>query len=297
MRIKEFFLFRDPKIDIYNFIVYDCQKNQGVFMKKKILNLLLITIMSGIAFSSSAQISQAADFNELSPQSKKTIDAQIESFLLSHPEMLVKMSNLLQEQEILKLKTNVLNAKPALFDPSNSAIVKREGSKIAVIEFFDYNCVYCSKVYPDVKKLMESNKDVDFVLKEFPIFASSQPPSLNAAATGLKILNKKGVTAYLTYHNAVYDTKHIEGALTDKDIEKAAALVSESPATDKEKEQIIPLINKNMALKNVAAIQGTPYFIIMPLNDMDPSKVQLVGGAASYEQMQSMIDHVKSVSN
>lgn len=264
-------------------------------MKKSLLSFIIAGLFLSFSTGSFAE-NQTNLENYLTPESKKVLDANIEEFLLSHPEILIKMSNALQEKETLKIKTNVMNARSLLLDPQNSAILKGQNAKVAVIEFFDYNCVYCSKVYPDVKKLIEANKDVDFVFKEFPIFASSQPPSLTAAATGLKILKEKGIQAYLTYHNGIYDTKHVEGALTDEDIRKAAASVSSNIVSEQEKATYVPLIQKNMDIKNIAGIQGTPYFIIMPLNGKNANDVQLIGGAASYEQMTEILNQVKSKS-
>jgi protein-disulfide isomerase len=78
-----------------------------------------------------------------------------------------------------------------------------EKAKVAVIEFFDYQCVFCNRFAPELEKVMKAQPDVRYVFKEWPIFGSRWPESLQAAQQGLSVWKQKGAQAYVTYHNAL----------------------------------------------------------------------------------------------
>jgi protein-disulfide isomerase len=40
---------------------------------------------------------------------------------------------------------------------------------VTIVEFFDYNCGYCRHALPDMETMLKKDKNVRFVLKEFPI--------------------------------------------------------------------------------------------------------------------------------
>lgn len=264
-------------------------------MNKKNISWLL-----GLSLFSSSFVYAAnndIDFSALTPAQNAQLDQKIESYLLKNPDMLLKMSNLLQEAENLRIKEKIMSLKSDILAPESTAVVKGTNAKVTIVEFFDYNCVYCSQVYPELKKVMSNanNADVNFAFKEFPILAEKLPESNVAAATGLKVLNEKGADAYLIYHNSVYDTKHVEGKLTEADIETAAKKAGSEKVNAEEMKKYMALIEKNISLREPVGIRGTPYFLVIPENG-NASAMQIIGGATSAEQIQAVIDDVKSKS-
>ena len=124
------------------------------------------------------------------------------------------------------------NQTTLLQDPDTPAFGP-EKAKVAVIEFFDYQCVFCNRFAPELEKVMKAQPDVRYVFKEWPIFGSRWPESLQAAQQGLSVWKQKGAQAYVTYHNALYATGHNEGALTESDIRAAASKAGlATPAQD-----------------------------------------------------------------
>lgn len=264
-------------------------------MNKKILSTLLgLTFMS---ISGVHAANQNIDFSKLTTEQKTQLGKVVEQYMVENPEILIKVSNALQEAESLRIKNQVMALKADILDEKNTTIVKGKESKVTIVEFFDYNCIHCSGVYPEVKKLMDNknNSDVNFAFKEFPIFADRMKESKIAAATGLKILNTKGVDAYMMYHNGIFDTKHVEGQLTIKDIEDNAKKVGSEIISDEEMKIYEVLIEKNMSLQTPIGIQGTPFFLILPENGK-AENIQFIGGAAKSEQIQQVLDTVKAKS-
>jgi protein-disulfide isomerase len=55
-----------------------------------------------------------------------------------------------------------------LRDP-DSAVVGNPDGDITIVEWFDYNCPYCRKLQPELQQVVQDDKKVRWVLKEWPI--------------------------------------------------------------------------------------------------------------------------------
>lgn len=192
-------------------------------MKRHKLAALLVTTYISSGLTAHASAPQPV----FSPEQEARIGEIAADYLVSHPEIVVTVSNKLQEQQqARKQKMFALsvmeNQANLLHDPDTPAYGP-DNAKVAVIEFFDYQCVFCSRFAPELEKVMKVQPDVRYVFKEWPIFGGRWEESLQAAQQGLMVWKQKGPQAYVTYHNAIYATGHNEGRLTNEDIEAAAS--------------------------------------------------------------------------
>lgn len=262
-------------------------------MKKILTSLALLT-----AVSLSAHADTKIDFNKLSQTEKEQIGKIASDYLVAHPEFLMQASQALQQkqqqnqQEMIgqAIKKAIENQDAILNDPDTPFIGPKD-AKVAMVEFFDYNCVYCSKTAPDVAQIIKDNPDVKFIFKEMPIFAQQFPSSKLAAQVGFKVFKEKGGEAYLKYHNAVYETGHFEGALTKEDVVNSAKLAGVE--VNVKDEDYAAEIKKNMDLSYKVRLTGTPSFVFMPLKGANEENSFVSVGALSKEQLQNVITHLK----
>ena len=262
-------------------------------MKNKLV--LGMALLSALTFNAQAE---SIDFSKLTTQEKEEIGKIARDYMVANPEILIEMSNGLkakQEQAqasqlkdaaqiAIELQDQILNDKDTPF-------IGPADAKIAVIEFFDYNCIYCSRVAPELKVIMKNNPDIKFVFKEMPIFEDNFPTSKLAAQLANKVLQEKGNEAYLKYHDAIYETKHFEGELTVADVEKAAKLVGVDPKL--KPNQYKDKIDNNMELAKKIGIHGTPAFIFMPTSNQIDDNTLVLMQAASKEQLQDIINQLR----
>lgn len=255
-------------------------------MKTNKLAALIVTTYIGFISMAHASAPQPL----FSPEQEARIGEIAADYLVSHPEILVTVSQKLQEQqEARKQKMFALsvmeNQANLLHDPDTPAYGP-DNAKVAVIEFFDYQCVFCSRFAPELEKVMKAQPDVRYLFKEWPIFGGRWEASLQAAQQGLTVWQKKGPQAYVTYHNAIYATGHNEGKLTAEDIHGAASKAGLAASVPGDH---TASLEKNSNLAEALGLTGTPGIVVMPVSGATPDTITVFPEAVTAERLQAAI--------
>lgn len=266
----------------------------------KILNksAILSVLMLG-SFSTLAANANINDLKNMSETDKKqfvqALGPEMINYLVQNPEFLIEASKNLQEKEqqqaLVALKDNVKTNIDELISNEKTPFVGNKDSDLVFVSFTDYNCVYCKKSNPELEKLMEKNKDVKFIFKEYPIFQGKLEGSKFGALVGQKVFAEKGGDAYLKYHNILMSNENTNGVENVISAANQVGLV-----VDKDFKNIgeneVSEINKNIQLAgHELNITGTPAFII--INKKDLNKTEFVSGADDADNIQILIDRVK----
>ena len=144
----------------------------------------------------------------------------------------------------------------------------KEGSKVTLIEYGDFQCAPCGSMYPRVKSISEKYKDqVQFIFRNFPIATSH--PNAKAAAGTAEAAGLQG--KYWEMHDKIYagqaDWSELSGTeRTDffanyakelgLDIDKFNADLAAAPTTINKK------IDYDYSLGKKAGVEGTPSFYL-----------------------------------
>jgi protein-disulfide isomerase len=216
-------------------------------------NLLLAVLMI-VAFGSHTQ---AAAFT---PDQRQEMEAIIKEYLLQHPELLREMSDLLQNREKLaedeQRKSSLVQRADQVFRDKGDFVAGNPKGNVTMVEFFDYNCGWCKKGLPEVLSLLESDKELRFVLKEFPIFGEDSDYAAKAAiAAGSQGKYWQLHVAMLSY----------EGKITKSIVDELAAaqgLDMEKLTKDMDSPGTADILSRNRELASALAINGTPAFVI-----------------------------------
>jgi protein-disulfide isomerase len=223
---------------------------KGSIMKKLIL-------AAAIAASTLHGPATAAEF---SPQQKSEMEQIIRDYLLEHPELLEDMSRALeQKNKIAQDKATkeflAANAKEVFRNGSDLVLGNPKGD-VSVVEFYDYNCGWCKKGFPEIMSLVEADANLRVVLKEFPIFGEDSEYAARAAIASAKQGKAREMHVALFAH---------EGKVS-KDIVDAAAKTLKLDMAKLEKdmtsEETSTIIARNQQLAQALAINGTPAFLV-----------------------------------
>ncbi|MFT4955863.1 MAG: protein-disulfide isomerase [Brevundimonas sp.] len=192
-------------------------------------------------------------------------DGRVRAYLLNNPEVLEEMlqARQVQQQAAGNEAINAaITADPSLIahDPRDPAVGPApEQATATVIEFFDYRCPGCKSVSPGLLELIQSNPDVRFVFKEWPILDRGDDATSNYAARAALAAHAQG--RYLEVHQALMaepalDVEAVDRVLQEAGLDMAAARVF---IQSDEAQSHVAQIYETARRMN---LQGTPTFIV-----------------------------------
>ncbi len=203
-----------------------------------------------------------ADDAPLSSARKAEIKKLIENYIVNHPDVILRaVQNYQEEQQALEehlAKARLAEMSEQLERSKESPVGGNPKGDVTVVEFFDYRCGYCKRVYPVIRQAIESDGNVRLVFKEFPILG---PESVFASRAALAVFYTTPAK-YEAYHRALMDSK---GALSDArvlQIAKETGLDPDAVKKAMDDPRVEREIRHNMALAQALNIRGTPAFVI-----------------------------------
>lgn len=131
----------------------------------------------------------------------------------------------------------------------------KEG-KTVIIEFFDYNCGYCKRSFPELMDLISNDSDIKVILKELPVLGESSILASKYAIAAQK-QNK-----YFEMHQELINFSGQISTNDIKNISKTIGINFEQLKTDMNHDETILLIKENYRLADLIGVRGTPAFII-----------------------------------
>lgn len=229
----------------------------------------------------STAAAQAFDLTDMSEAEREAFRAEVRSYLLENPEVIIEAVNALearQQAEADAAAQAVLQSNAdAIYNDGVSWVGGNPDGDITVVEFMDYRCSYCRRAQPEVEELVESDGNIRFVVKEFPILGEA---SVTMSRFAIATQRVAGDDAYKQVHDALMvlssePNEPVLRRLADELGLDADAILAEMGA-----EEITRQIAETRALAQALQIQGTPSFV---MGD------ELVRGYVQLDQMREII--------
>lgn len=220
-------------------------------------------ILTAAALAATTLPAFGFDPAQMNEAEKDAFGEAVREYLMAHPNVLVEAINVLEERRLADEVKNdaalVENNRDAIFNDGHSWIGGNPEGDITMVEFIDYRCGVCKRVNPAVEKLIETDGNIRWIVKEFPIL--TQESDL-AARFAIAVQQEAGADAYKKAHDALMTSRgpvNLEtlGALADElAVDKSAVLNRMNT------EEVSAVLRKNHQLAEQMRIMGTPTFII-----------------------------------
>jgi len=215
---------------------------------------------------------------QMTAKDKTEIENIVRQFILEHPEIITEALEILQNQERLALEKSQQEAlqrsNDQLYENPMTPEYGNPQGDVVVVEFFDYQCGYCKRVFPDFMEVVNADKKLRVIWKELPILG----PISRFAARAAMASAEQG--KYFDYHVALLG---LRGRLTEKrvmDTAKKVGLDMNRLIKDMGSPKTNQYLDETLELAKNLGINGTPAFLIGN---------QLVPGAISANKMREII--------
>ena len=186
----------------------------------------------------------------------------VREYLLEHPEVIEEAIQVLQakresrDQVRVRVRAALREHDKALRSHPMSPVSGNPKGDVTLVEFFDYQCGYCKRSLKPVRDLLETDRQLRIVWKEFPILG----PVSRFAARAAMASEKQG--RYLEFHVAVMGSR---GKLTEDRVMAIAGNVGldlQRLRRDMGDPAIENYLDETNRLAQVLGIRGTPAFVI-----------------------------------
>ena len=232
----------------------------------------------------------AADgIGDMTDAERATFRAEIRDYLLQHPEVLLEAIAVLEQRqaqaETMQDQAMVMANAAALFESEHDWEGGNPEGDIVLVEFMDYRCGYCRRAQPDVERLISTDGNIRYIVKEFPILGDE---SIMASRFAISARQNIGDDAYELLHVALMQMR---ADVTEDSLRRLAESLELDAGVilaGMNAPEVDEVIAANHALAGILQITGTPTFV---MND------QMLRGYMPYEGMAALAAEIRAQTN
>ena len=232
----------------------------------------------------------AADgIGDMTDAERATFRAEIRDYLLQNPEVLLEAIAVLEQRqaqaETMQDQAMVMANAAALFESEHDWEGGNPEGDIVLVEFMDYRCGYCRRAQPDVERLISTDGNIRYIVKEFPILGDE---SIMASRFAISARQNIGDDAYELLHVALMQMR---ADVTEDSLRRLAESLELDAGVilaGMNAPEVDEVIAANHALAGILQISGTPTFV---MND------QMLRGYMPYEGMAALAAEIRAQTN
>ncbi len=240
-------------------------------------------LIAGLFFTPPAAF--ALDPANMSDAESKAFGEAVRSYLLENPDILIEMSQKLEEQNAQAQaehdKSLVTANADALFNDGYSWIGGNPDGDVTIVEFADYRCGFCRRAYSEVEELIKSDGNIRLVMKEFPILGEASTQSARFAISTLKVA---GPDAYKAVHDTLINLKADPTEDTLREVAANLDLDADAILGGMNTDEVNDILAKNQELAQTLQISGTPSFV---------AGDEIIRGYMPLEAMQELVKDLR----
>ena len=228
----------------------------------------------------------ALDLSKMNATERALLQKEIRVYLLENPEIIMEAVELLRKKEqqaaIQSDFELVKKHEKAIFEDGFSFIGGNLNGDITLVEFVDYRCGYCKKAHNEVEKLLSTDGNIRFVIKEFPILGEDSLV-LSKFALAVKILH--GDEMYKLVHDILIKMKSPPSEKAFNQILSNLNLDAKLVESAMESNEVNGMIAYTRTLAERLKISGTPTFV---MND------ELIRGYVPFDALINIVNNKRN---
>ena len=217
-------------------------------------------LAAGLALSGAT--ASALDLSNMTEDEKAAFGAAVREYLLENPELLPEIISVLEERRAAESEASeaamLVQFEEQIFDDGYSWVGGNPDGDVTVVEFLDYRCGYCKRAHPEVAELIESDGNIRYIVKEFPILGEA---SVLGSKYAIAVHRVAGDEAYGRVHDTLMRLQGDLNGAALKRVSGELGLDHEAILAEMEAPEIEEIIRENRMLGQALEINGTPSFI------------------------------------
>ncbi|MGL4239899.1 MAG: DsbA family protein [Beijerinckiaceae bacterium] len=225
---------------------------------------------------------QAPAFNDAQ---RGAIHEIIKDYLLKNPEVIQEALGELDRRQKegerqARLKITQDKSGP-LFSSKHSSVFGNPNGDVTIVEFFDYNCGFCKRALGDLQRMVNEDKNVKVVVKDFPVLGQG---SVEAATVALAAKQQLSPDKIWAFHQRLLSVRGQVGRQQALDTAKEVGADMARLQKDMESPAVRAAIEENVQIADSLGLTGTPSYVVGD---------EIVVGAVGFAELKGRIDNVR----
>ena len=218
---------------------------------------------SALALTVAGPATAETDLTSMTDAERAAFGAEVRAYLLENPEVIMEAVAALEQRQAADAantdRSLVETYSNAIFNDGHSWVGGNPDGDITLVEFLDYRCGYCRKASAEVEQLLESDGNIKFIVKEFPILGEE---SVISSRFAMSVRTVAGDDAYKAAHDALitYKGSYAEPAL--RRLAEGLGVDADAVIAGMNAPEIDQILQANRELANTLQISGTPTFVM-----------------------------------
>lgn len=187
---------------------------------------------------------------------------KVRDYLLANPEVIEEAIDALQRKKeaerVAFQKQALKQAHAELYDSPANVVLGNPKGDVTVVEFFDYNCGYCKRAFPDMLALIAANPNLRFILKEFPVLGDGS----RAAAEVATAVHRVAPMRYQDFHKRLITVRGEVNKAKAMEVASAVGVDTAAVEAELKKPAVSDAIEATLRLADGLGITGTPSYVI-----------------------------------
>ncbi len=167
----------------------------------------------------------------------------------------------------------------ALFNDPGSPRIGAKQAKLTPVNFTDYNCPYCKRLDPMLKKIVDKYPDAAVIIKPLPFKGESS----ELAARTVLTTWRRSPEQFQILHENLMKKRGYHTADSIKQAQEKAAVTQMTPD-----EKSLETVNTNLQLARLLGVRGTPATIVGD---------ELIPGAVPWEVLDKVVKEKLAAEN
>ncbi len=219
-------------------------------------------LLSGMVMSLAALPAFAQSDAPVSADERAKIERVIVDLLEREPELVIgAIQEFQRRQRAAQIVPKLAQYRDYLENDDNYPVLGNPDGDVTVVEFFDYRCGFCKRHFPAVMTLLEEDKNIRFVPRQFPVLDRPGEPQISMlAARAAMAAHAQG--KFEDFHIA---TLTHQGSLSEDDVYGIAERVGldmEQLRRDMNSALNDKIITNSLSIGRDLGFSGTPSYII-----------------------------------
>jgi len=162
-------------------------------------------------------------------------------------------------------------------------------AKIAVVEFSDFECPFCARLHPTLKRIVEENDDVKWVYRHFPL-SIIHSRALSAAVASECVAKLGGNEAFWKFADAAFENQRRLGNNFYQELAVSYGINSEEFNSCLKDGSIASEVRADLDEVIKLGGRGTPFVVVVTAD----GKLIPFSGALPYAQVSAVIEQARS---